>query len=272
MAGRELSAVPAPLVDVYAALARRTVLFPGVVFVCVVLGWEFVIPALGVESYILPTPSEILSSLASEFPTILEHLQYTLRAFAYSFTMTVVGGYALALVMSQSSLVETVLYPYVIGARSVPIITLLPIFIVWLGFGFPSIVAIGFLISFFAMVVSSLSGFKSTDDELIEMIRSFSGRRRDVFLNVYLYSSLPSVFAGIKICIILSFTGVIAGEYLVGMEGIGYLILQYNNNFATPEMFAAILSISAIQLLLFGLVVAIEHTVVNWDSTVSGGV
>jgi NitT/TauT family transport system permease protein len=272
MAERELSNIPAPLVDVYAVLARRTVIFPAVVFVCVVLGWEFVVPAFGVESYILPTPSEILSSLASEFSTILTHLQYTLQAFAYSFTMTVVGGYALALVMSQSSLVETVLYPYVIGARSVPIITLLPIFIVWLGFGFPSIVAIGFLISFFAMVVNSLSGFKSTDEKLIEMIRSFSGNRREVFLNVYLYSSLPSVFAGIKICIILSFTGVIAGEYLVGMEGIGYLILQYNNNFATPEMFAAILSISVIQLLLFGVVVAIEHMVVSWDSPVSGGV
>ena len=271
MAERELQGI-VPLGDVYATLSRKTVLFPGVVFVGVLLGWEFGIPALGVASYILPTPSEILSSLVSEFSTIVEHLQYTLQAFAYGFTMTVVGGYVLALAMSQWSLVETVLYPYVIGARSVPVITLLPIFIIWLGFGFPSIVAISFLISFFAMVVNSLSGFKSTDDELVEMIRSFSGTRREVFLNVYLYSSLPYVFAGIKICIILSFTGVIAGEYLVGMEGIGYLILQYNNNFATAEMFAAILSISAIQLLLFGLVVAIERTVVTWDTTISQSV
>ncbi|WP_128223227.1 ABC transporter permease [Halobacteriaceae archaeon SHR40] len=265
-------AVQVRLSNIYTALSRRTVALPGVMFVVVVIGWEFGIPALGVESYILPTPSEILASFVEEYPTIIEHLQYTLKAFAVGFVMTVVGGYLLALAMAEWSILETVLYPYVIAARSIPIITLLPIFIVWLGFGFSSIVAISHLISFFAMVVNSLSGFKSTDEELVEMVQSFSGNRRDVFWNVYLYSSLPYVFAGIKICVILAFTGVIAGEYLVGTEGIGHLILQYNNSFATDAMFATILAISVTQLLLFGLVVAIERKVVSWGDGVAQSV
>jgi len=265
-------AVQVRLSNIFTALTDQTVVLPGVMFVVVIVGWEFGIPALGVESYILPTPSEILASFVEEYPTILEHLRYTLKAFAVGFGLTVVGGYLLALAMAEWSVLETVLYPYVIAARSIPIITLLPIFIVWLGFGFSSIVAISHLISFFAMVVNSLSGFKSTDEELVEMVQSFSGNRRDVFRNVYLYSSLPYVFAGIKICVILAFTGVIAGEYLVGSEGIGHLILQYNNTFATEAMFAAILSISVTQLLLFGVVVAIERRVVTWGDGVTRSV
>jgi NitT/TauT family transport system permease protein len=269
MGTAELEGVPSPVQTLYDLVRRRTVVLPGLVFVLVLVCWEVGVPALGVRSYILPTPSAILASLAAEFPTILDHLRSTLQAFAVAFILTVVTGYLAALAMAQWSALETVLYPYVIGARSVPIITLLPLFIVWLGFGFPSIVAIGYLISFFAMVVNSLAGFKSTDDELVEMIRSFSGNRRQEFRHVSLYASLPYVFAGVKICIILAFTGVIAGEYLVGTEGIGYLILQYNNNFATDAVFAAILAISVTQLLLFGLVVAAERRLVTWDAQVA---
>jgi NitT/TauT family transport system permease protein len=270
MGTAELERVSGPLRETYEAVTRRRVILPAAVFVVVTLLWEVGVPAMGIEPYILPTPSQILASVLREYATIGSHLSVTLQAFAIGFTMSVVGGYLLALAMAQWSTLEAILYPYVIAARSVPIITLLPLFIIWLGFGFPSVVAISHLISLFAMVVNSLVGFKSTDEELVDMIRSFSASRREVFLNVYLYSSLPYVFAGIKICVILAFTGVIAGEYLVGTDGIGYLILQYNNNLATPAMFAAIAAISVTQLLLFGLVVAIERSVVTWDGAVDG--
>lgn len=246
------------------AVLSKEVLLPGLVFVVLVAFWELAVPALGIASYILPTPSQILGALATEYPTIFGHLAFTLKAFAIAFSMTVVSGYLLALVMSQWTVLETTFYPYVIVARSIPVITLLPIFIIWLGFGFPSIVAISFLISFFAMVVNSLSGFKSTDEELVDMIRSFSASKREVFWNVHLYASLPAVFAGLKIAVILAFTGVIVGEFLVGTDGIGYLILEFNNALAVPEMFASVLVISVTQLLLFGAVVAIERQVVDW--------
>lgn len=253
---------PSSSVDTF--LSKRRLL-PSGLFVFLLLSWEFVLPAFGVPSYILPTPSEIISALLMTYPTIFDHLVFTLQAFGLGFSLTVVTGYLVALAMSQWTVLETTLFPYVIVARSIPVITLLPLFIVWLGFGFASIVAISYLISFFAMVVNSLAGFKSTDEELVNMVRSFSANRREVFFNVYLYSSLPYVFAGIKISVILAFTGVIVGEFLVGTDGIGYLILQYNNGLAIPEMYASVLVVSATQLLLFGIIVAIEQRVVSWD-------
>lgn len=247
------------------AVVPMDVLLPGLVFVLVTLAWEFALPVLGVESYLLPTPSAIAAAFAADYPTILADLKVTLIEFLIGFSATVVAGYLLALAMAYSRTLETTFYPYVIVIRSIPVVTLLPIFIIWFGFGFSSIVVISFVISFFPMVVNALSGFKSTDEELIDMLRSFSANRREVYWNVYRYSSLPSVFAGLKICTILAFTGAIVGEFLLGNEGIGYLILSYNNSLETASMFASILTVSVTELLIFGSIHKLEDFVVDWQ-------
>jgi NitT/TauT family transport system permease protein len=244
-------------------VTRETAL-PTVVFTVVVLAWEFLLPMAGVAEYILPTPSAIGAAFLANRATILAELQITLGEFAIGFSATVATGYLLALSMAYSKTLEATFYPYVIVIRSIPVVTLLPIFIIWFGFGSTSIVAISFLISVFPMVVNSLAGFKSTDDQLVEMLRSFSANRREIYWHVYRYSSLPSVFAGLKICTILAFTGAIVGEFLLGQEGIGYLILAYNNSLSTPSMFAAILTVSITELAIFGAIHALEHVVVDW--------
>jgi NitT/TauT family transport system permease protein len=246
------------------ALGSRERLLPVAVFVVVVALWEVSLPVLGVEPYLLPTPSAIAGAFVAEHATILAALEVTLHEFALGFSATVVSGYLLALAMAYSRTLEATVYPYVVVIRSIPIITLVPLFIIWFGFGFDSIVIVSFLISFFPMVVNALSGFQSTDDEVVEMLRSFSANRRQVYLHVYRYSSLPAVFAGLKICTILAFTGAIVGEFLLGQAGIGYLILSYNNTLQTAPMFAAILTVSATELLVFGTIHKLEGMVVDW--------
>lgn len=245
-------------------LLSREALLPTVVFAVVVLSWQLLVPRAGIAEYILPTPSAIAAAFLANHPTILAELQITLGEFFVGFSATVVTGYLLALSMAYSRTLEATFYPYVIVVRSIPVVTLLPIFIIWFGFGSTSIVAISFLISVFPMVVNSLAGFKSTDDQLVEMLRSFSANRREVYWHVYRYSSLPSVFAGLKICTILAFTGAIVGEFLLGQEGIGYLILAYNNSLSTPSMFAAILTVSLTELTIFGAIHVLEHVFVDW--------
>ncbi|MFB6093657.1 MAG: ABC transporter permease [Halanaeroarchaeum sp.] len=248
-----------------ADLNAREVGLPALVSAAVLLAWEFLVPALGIEAYLLPTPSVIASAFLAKYPTILGALRVTLFEFFLGFSATVVAGYLLALSLAYSKTLEVTFYPYVVLVRSIPIVTLLPMFIIWFGFGFNSIVVISFLISFFPMVVNTLSGFKSTDDELVEMLRSFSANRREIYRNVLFYSSLPSVFAALKICTILAFTGAIVGEFLIGKAGIGALILSYNSSFETPAMFAGILTVSVSELLIFGAVTRLESLVVDWQ-------
>ncbi|MFB6081309.1 MAG: ABC transporter permease [Halanaeroarchaeum sp.] len=255
--------LPQPPVDW--PVPDREVLFPLGVFVAFFVGWEFLVPLLGIEPYILPTPSNIFAAFLERHDVILEQLSHTMVEFLFGFSLTVVTGYLIALAMSYWRLVEVTFYPYVVAVRSIPVVTLLPIFIIWFGFGFNSIVIISYVISLFPMVVNALSGFKSTDPEMLDMLRSFSASKRQLYWNVYRYSSLPSVFAGLKICIILAFTGAIVGEFLIGNRGIGFLILSYNSNLATAPMFAAIMTVSVTELLIFGAVSRLENIVVDWQ-------
>lgn len=238
---------------------------PTVAFIVTVLFWEYVVPSLGIPSYILPPPSSIFGAFLTAYPTLFRELAVTLEEFLLGFGASLVGGYSLSLLMFFWTPIEWTIYPYVIVYRSIPVVTLLPICIIWFGFGFGSIVVISFLLSFFPMVVNTLSGFKSTDEEMVELLESFSANRRELYANVYGYSSLPMVFAGVKVSIILAFTGAIVGEFLIGQHGIGHMALYYNNNFETSKMFAAIFTVSLTQLSIYGAVVAVERTVVNWS-------
>lgn len=241
------------------------VVLPAAVLIVVLSGWEFGAPAVGVEPFILPTPSAIGAAFLEHQGTILAELQVTLREFAIGFGLTLVSGYLLALVMFEWHVMELTFFPYVIVIRSIPIVTLLPIFIVWFGFGMNTVIVVSYLISFFPMVVNTLSGFQETDDELVEMLESFSATRWQVYKNVYFHSSLPTVFAGIKISVILAFTGAIVGEFLVGNQGIGALILEYNRGFGTTAaMFAAVFTISISELVCFGAVVLFERGILDW--------
>ena len=244
---------------------NRERVLPISVFVVSFLAWEFLVPFFGIQPYILPTPSTVAIAFVESRTILFEQLQITMVEFLIGFSMTVVTGYLIALAMSYWRLFEITFYPYVVAIRSIPVITLLPLFIIWFGFGFNSIVIISYVISLFPMVVNSLSGFKSTDSDMIDMLRSFSANKRQLYWNVYRYSSLPSVFAALKICIILAFTGAIVGEFLVGNEGIGYLILSYNSTLETAKMFAAILTVSVTELLIFGAVSRLESAVVTWQ-------
>lgn len=246
------------------SLVSREVILPSLVLAVVLVGWEFGVPAMGVKPYILPAPSSIAAAFVENHGTIFDALRITLREFAIGFGLTLVSGYLLALVMFEWKTLEVTFFPYVIVIRSIPIVTLLPIFIIWFGFGTNTVVVVSYLISFFPMVVNTLSGFQETDDQLVQMLESFSASRLDVYRNVYLYSSLPTVFAGIKISVILAFTGAIVGEFLVGNQGIGALILEYNMSFQTSAMFAAVFMISITELLCFGAVVALQRLVVDW--------
>ncbi|MFB6199028.1 MAG: ABC transporter permease [Halobacteriaceae archaeon] len=195
---------------------------------------------------------------------MIEELLITLAEFAIGFGTSAVTGYLLATLMFIWDDIERILYPYIIVYRTIPVIALLPICIIWFGFGLVSITVVSFLISFFPMVVNTLAGYKSTDDELIGMMKSFSASRKDLYLNLFRYSSLPMVFSGLKIAVVLAFTGAIVGEFLIGQRGIGYMALYYNNNFETEKMFAAIFTATIAQLSIFGAVAALERYYVDW--------
>ncbi|MFJ6567718.1 ABC transporter permease [Streptomyces sp. NPDC091292] len=270
---------PAP--DVKAAARGRRdlrdhpewVLVPGV-FVAVVLLWQFLVPALGVDEYVLPRPSQIVEALGTQLSDAMfwTHMKVTLLESLYGFALGVGTALLLGTAISQIRLVEKTLMPYIVAFQTVPKVALAPLFVVWFGFGMTSKVVMAAVISFFPMLVNVVEGLRSADADRVQMLTVFGASKFDVFRRVRLPSALPFIFAGLDIGIVFAILGAVVGEFIGAKEGLGYLLLQTNYNFDIAGMFAVLVVLSVLGLIAHFLIRTAQKRFAFWaeDNTVIG--
>ncbi len=232
-------------------------LWPVLVSLGLLLAWEAAIPALGIRSIILPPPSEIIEIIIT-WPTLI----LTLEGFALS----VVGGIAVAILVTYSTIVRKGFYPVIIISQVVPKISIAPLFIVWFGTGTISSLLLAFLVAFFPMTINSAMGFQSVDEDIHRMARAYMASPWQVFWKVQIPHALPFIFSGMKISITLAIIGVIVSEFVASQEGIGYLIKLSGGLLDTPLMMAAIAVLSISGLVLYWIIAEVERIAVYWQS------
>jgi len=167
----------------------------------------------------------------------------------------VVVGVAAAVLMVYSPTAEKTLYPLLLFAQVVPKIAVAPLFVVWLGFGLSPKILIAVLIAFFPVVISSVTGLKSVDPEILDLAATMGANTWKTFVKIRFPGSLPFLFSGLKVAVTLAVTGALVSEFVGANEGLGFVILQANGNLDTPTLFAGLLMLTAIGVLLF---VAVE--------------
>ncbi|SHK98626.1 NitT/TauT family transport system permease protein [Pseudonocardia thermophila] len=221
------------------------------VFVVLVAAWEFLIPLLGIGDYVLPRPSRIVEALGQQLGNALfwQHLEVTVRESIIGFLIGVGTALVLGTAISQVSLVEKTLMPYIVAFQTVPKVALAPLFVVWFGFGITSKIVMAAVISFFPMLVNVIEGLRAADADRIQMLTVFGASKLQIFRMVRLPSAMPFIFAGLDIGIVFSILGAVVGEFIGAKEGLGYLLLQTNYNFDIAGMFAVLIVLSVLGLI-----------------------
>lgn len=235
--------------------------------------WEIAVRELGIRSIILPPPSEIIDAMIQRHELLLAHLWPSLYLTVLGFALSVVGGMAVAVLITYSSILRKGFYPIIVVSQVVPKIAIAPLFIVWFGTGTMSSLLLAFLIAFFPMTINSALGFQSIDEDIHRMARTFMGTRGQIFWKIRMPNAMPYIFSGMKISITLAIIGVIVSEFVASQEGIGYLIKLAGGLLDTPLMMAAITVLSISGLALYGLIVLAEQRTVYWQTPtdMSGG-
>jgi ABC-type nitrate/sulfonate/bicarbonate transport system permease component len=149
----------------------------------------------------------------------------------------------------------------------VPIPAIAPIFVIWFGFDLRPKVLVVALVAFFPVVVNTVDGLRAVDPEMVSLLRTLRASRRRIYRVARLPAALPFIFSGMKIAAAYSVIGAVFGEWVgtfVGEEGLGSLILQFNNQSATAEMFACIVVLAVIGIVLFLLVALAERIALPW--------
>jgi len=226
--------------------------------------WEIVVRLVGIPAYILPPPSQILFDLWRKLPRLATAAGYTVQPMLLGFLAAVVVGVLLALVIAFSRRLEGVVYPLLVFFQIIPKIAIAPLFIIWFGFGLTPKVLLVFLLSFFPVVVSAITAFRSVDADIVDLARSSGASRLRTFWKVQLPHALPTLFTGFKVAAALSATAAVVAEFVASDQGLGFLLLEYNGALDTSMTFATIIVLSALGLALYGTVELIEHFAIPW--------
>ena len=233
-------------------------------FAIVLLAWELLVRFFGIKLYILPPPSTVLVTLWTKRATIGAAAWYTGQPMLIGYAFAVLVGVALALSFALSRLIESIVYPQIVFLQIIPKIAIAPLFMIWFGYGLTSKVLIVFLLSFFPVVVSAVQAFRSMDPDIRDLARVTGASPARMFFRVQVPHALPTMFTGFKVAAALAATAAVVAEFVSSDRGLGYLLVDYTNRFDTPGVFAAILVLSAMGLVLYAVVEAIERISIPW--------
>jgi NitT/TauT family transport system permease protein len=238
----------------------------GTVLVALVI-WEFSVGLFDVPHFVLPPPSEVLEVTWTERERLTNHGIATLIAILAGFGLAVAVSVPIALLIVYSQVFEKAVYPLIVFSQTVPKIAIAPVFIVWFGFGVTPKVLIAFLICFFPIVIDTAIGLRSVPPEMVDLIRSMGGSRREVFRRVRIPNALPYFFSGLKIGITLAVVGAVVGEFVGATRGLGFVILQASAFLNARLLFAAVLVLTVIGVALFYMIEILERVFIPWHVT-----
>lgn len=226
--------------------------------------WEALARIFRPPEFLLPFPSSVMAELAARPDIYFGNGFWTLLNTLAAFALSVAIGVALAVAIVYSRLVEKTVYTLLVALNGVPKVALAPLFVLWLGTGDASKIAIAFFIAIFAIVVDAVLGLRSVHPEMLDLARALRGGELAVLLKIRFPNALPSLFAGMKVAASLALVGVIVGEFVAAKRGLGYVILISQGTFDTPAMFAAIFVLALLGTVLFYALEWLERRLLPW--------
>ncbi len=236
-------------------------------FCTVVAVWETAVRVLEVPAFIVPPPSKVVRALWRGFASglYLTHLSYTLIETILGFLLGAALGFFLGAAVATNRYVEFFLYPYIVMFQSLPKVALAPLIVIWFGLGLTSKVVNAALVAFFPLLVNTIVGLKSADEERVSLMRSLAASERQIFRMLRLPNALPFVMAGLDVAMIFALIGAIVAEFVGARSGLGMLIQAMNFTMDVSGQFSILLILSTVGLILNRCLLVIRKRVLFWD-------
>ena len=235
-------------------------------FVGLLVAWQVIVEARLISRILLPSPATVADAFVSivTAPWFPQHLIATAIETSVGFVAGSSGAIALAALLHHLPLVRRVLYPYVLTFQLTPSIVLAPIFIIFFGLGLESKVVVSLTTSFFVVLITSMTGFDSVDEDAQALMRSLSAGRLQIFRMLTFPAALPYVFTGLKTATALALIGALVGEFITAQVGLGMLLTQFTFNLRQDYVFATVIVVVLLGLVLFGAVELLARRLVWW--------
>ncbi len=227
---------------------------PFISLTVIVLLWLTVSEGGLIPGYMLPSPVEVIKAFVKEFPVLAAHSAVTLQEAVYGLLIGTGLGFIFAVLMDRFSFLYKGLYPILVISQTIPTIAIAPVLVLWMGFSMAPKITLVVITTFFPITVSLLDGFKSVSADEINLLRSMGAGNVKIFRHIKFPASLEQFFSGLKVSASYAVVGAVISEWLGGFEGLGVYMTRVKKAYAFDKMFAVIILISAVSLLLMGVV------------------
>ncbi|TJU99473.1 MAG: ABC transporter permease [Mesorhizobium sp.] len=228
------------------------------------VAWQYLLPFLGVPTYIVPTPTAIFGTFQKNFALLMDNLRPTLIEALAGFVIGNLAAVLLAVVFVHSRILQAAYFPIVLFFNTIPILALSPIIILIFGLGMTPKIVIAAVICFFPTLVNMIRGLDSPSDNEHELFRVLSATRWEIFWDLRLPRALPMLFSSLRIASATAVIGAIVGEWIGSDKGLGALIIQASFNYQSDRLYAAIVLSSCLSIAVFCIVVMVERRVIKY--------
>lgn len=246
-------------------VTHKKYIFPVLSIILFFLIWEAIVNMVGIEPWILPSPSNIFLSLYSQRSILWMHTTTTLWEASLGFGIAIVFSFFLAFLMDSVSWIKQLLYPLLIVSQTIPIITIAPLLVIWFGYDLLPKVFVVVLVCFFPITISLLQGLDSADPETISLFKIMGANRYQIFRLVKLPGSLPNIISGLKISATYSIMGAVIGEWLGAKAGLGEYMRRSMRSFSVAHTFAAILVITLLSFIFLAMIELFAYYKMPWN-------
>lgn len=240
-------------------------LLPPLTFIAMVALWWAVVEIFKIPAYLLPGPKAVFARLVTDAGLLWTHSQVTLTEIVLGFGITIVTAIPLGLLIALSPLSKQLVYPPIMLMQLVPKIAVAPLFLVWLGFGMESKVLLTVLLTFFPLLIASISGFQILDDRLLYLTKSMGATGWQTFHYLRFPAALPVIFSGLKTSATIAATAAIVAEFVGANKGLGYVLLRGTSTMDIELVFAVLVVLTLIGVAINYLVEFCEWAMTPWQ-------
>lgn len=236
---------------------------PLTMLLLLLLVWQIYVTVNEVPHYILPSPVRVMTALYTDWPILGAALIVTLKITFSALALALVGGVALAILMSQSQWIERALYPYAVILQVTPIVAIAPLIIIYAPTTQAALLICAWLVAFFPILSNTTQGLKSTDHNLLNLFELYGASRWQTLIYLKIPNALPYFLAGLKIAGGLALIAAVVAEFAAGSAGAGsglaFRLLESQFRLNIPRLFAALILLSLTGVMIFAATSTISH-------------
>jgi NitT/TauT family transport system permease protein len=248
------------------SLVRRGAAVSVILLLVFLASWQWGPGWFGIPAFLLPPLSMVCDEALRMWQVnhLLLHTGITMAEVLVGFLLGSLLGAVFGYLLGMSRTAELALSPYILALQIAPKVAFAPLFILWMGFTVYPKILVAILIVFFPVMVNVLSAVRNVDPDLVNLARAFKATRAQIFWKIEFPTSMPPMFAGLRIGSTLAVVGVVVGELVGGNAGLGYLLSFGEGQANTPMVFVAILMLTLVGGIAYVAVILVEWRVLHY--------